>query len=130
MTWTHPDDNKTALNDPTFLHPRIEHTATLTRSGNSIVYIGGLQTNENNQISSASMGEILEYNITNSTWVMHKSPVNSTIPSPRRLHTATLSKIARFFVYQIFVLNFIFKFIIVPNTDLIFIYGGSATGMW
>jgi hypothetical protein len=43
-----------------------------------------------NQLSSASMGEIFEYNIANSTWTMHKTPVNGTIPSPRRLHTATL----------------------------------------
>jgi hypothetical protein len=91
MAWKKPD-NESTLNQLTFLHPRIEHTATLTQSGDSIIYIGGLAVNENGQISSASMGETLVYNITNSTWTMHKSPVNSTIPSPRRLHTATLSK--------------------------------------
>lgn len=104
MAWSLPE-NQTTLSQSSHIRPRLEHTATLSPSGDTMVFIGGLEVNESNQIASASMADILVYNITNTTWTMHKSPANSTIPSPRRLHSATQ----------------------IPNSDLIFVYGGSAT---
>lgn len=91
MTWSFPN-NKTTSSHPSFLQPRLAHTDTLTGSGQSILYIGGLEVDENGKLSPAPMNEILEYNITNSNWTLHKSPVNSTIPASRRLHSATLGK--------------------------------------
>lgn len=92
MAWSFPDSTKTSLH-PSFVHARLAHTATLARSGNSIFYIGGLQADDNDQLTAAPMNEIFEYNIVNNTWLMHTSPVNNTIPSPRRLHSATQSNI-------------------------------------
>lgn len=104
MAWTFPNN---ASSPPSFVRPRLAHTATLTKSGQSIYYIGGIQVSESEGLSAAPMNEILEYHIANNTWIMHKSPTNTTIPSPRRLHSATQ----------------------VPNADLILVYGGSVTGM-
>lgn len=89
MAWTLPDNGTSSSSRPSFVRPRLAHTATLTKSGQSIYYIGGLQVSESEVLSSAPMNEILEYHIANNTWIMHKSPENTTIPSPRRLHTAT-----------------------------------------
>ncbi|KAI8091628.1 hypothetical protein BDF21DRAFT_409805 [Thamnidium elegans] len=100
MAWSFPDSTNTS-----YPRARIAHTATLGNSGQSIFYIGGLEVNDSDMLSSVSMGEILEYHIANNTWITHQSPSNSTIPSPRRLHTATQ----------------------IPNVDLILVYGGSAT---
>ncbi|KAG2205547.1 hypothetical protein INT47_005922 [Mucor saturninus] len=104
LTWSFPDSTNTSL-QPSFVRARIAHTETLGRSGKSIFYIGGLQSDDNDQLIAASMSEILEYNIANNTWFLRKSPVNSTVPSSRRLHSATQ----------------------IPDHDLIFVYGGSAT---
>ncbi|KAI9255862.1 hypothetical protein EDC94DRAFT_617002 [Helicostylum pulchrum] len=100
MAWSFPDSTKTS-----YPRARIAHTATLGRSGQSIFYIGGLEVNDSGMLSSVSMGQIHEYHIANNTWTTHQSPSNSTIPSPRRLHTATQ----------------------IPDVDLILVYGGSAT---
>ncbi|GAA5804213.1 hypothetical protein HPULCUR_009700 [Helicostylum pulchrum] len=86
MAWSFPDSTKTS-----YPRARIAHTATLGRSGQSIFYIGGLEVNDSGMLSSVSMGQIHEYHIANNTWTTHQSPSNSTIPSPRRLHTATQS---------------------------------------
>ncbi|KAG1454177.1 hypothetical protein G6F55_007747 [Rhizopus delemar] len=99
FSWAFPNNNT-----PSFVRPRVEHTATLTHSGNSIYFIGGLEINEDGTIVPAPMNEILEYNVINSTWTLLNTK-NSTVPSSRRLHSATA----------------------VPNTDLILIYGGSST---
>lgn len=90
MAWSLPE-NETTLSQSSHILPRLEHTATLSPSGDTMTFIGGLVVNESNQIVSASMGDTLVYNITNTTWTTHKSPANSTIPSPRRLHSATQS---------------------------------------
>lgn len=90
MAWSLPDSTNASLH-PSFVRARIAHTESLAQSGNSIFYIGGLQADENNQLTAAPMNEILEYNIANNSWVLQKSPVNSTIPSSRRLHSATQS---------------------------------------
>ncbi|KAI9346685.1 hypothetical protein BD770DRAFT_396186 [Pilaira anomala] len=103
MAWSFPDNTKTS-----YPPARLAHTATLDRSGQSIFYIGGLKENDENKLVSVPMNEILEYHIGNNTWTIHHSPSNSTIPSPRRLHTATQ----------------------IPDADLIFVYGGSATGIY
>lgn len=87
MAWSFPDNTKTS-----YPSARLAHTATLDRSGQSIFYIGGLKEDDGNKLVSAPMNEILEYHIGNNTWTTHRSPSNSTIPSPRRLHTATQSK--------------------------------------
>ncbi|KAI8091120.1 uncharacterized protein B0P05DRAFT_504740 [Gilbertella persicaria] len=105
LSWSFPDKNTKTSSNPTFLLPRLAHSATLARSGDSIYYIGGLQLNQDNVLNYAPMNEILQYNITNHTWTLHTSPPNTTIPSPRRLHSATM----------------------IPYTDLILIYGGSVT---
>lgn len=123
MTWSFPDSTNTSL-QPSFVRARIAHTETLGRSGESIFYIGGLQSDDNDQLIAASMSEILEYNIANNTWFLRKSPVNSTVPSSRRLHSATQSSNIIYGI-QAVPLNFLF---IVPDHDLIFVYGGSATG--
>ncbi|CAO3703379.1 unnamed protein product [Rhizopus stolonifer] len=105
LTWTFPNNQTTSTQEiPSFVRPRLEHTSTLTRSGNSIYFIGGLEIAENNTIQPASMSEILEYNVINSTWSLLKTNT-SLVPSTRRLHSATA----------------------IPNTDLILIYGGSET---
>ncbi|KAI8331073.1 hypothetical protein EDC96DRAFT_527656 [Choanephora cucurbitarum] len=101
LTWSLP----TNITKSSSLSPRIAHTATLSKSGDVIYFIGGLQVSNGYQLSYAPMNDILQFNITNQTWSLHHSPGNTTIPSPRRLHSATA----------------------IPDTDLILIYGGSVT---
>ena len=108
LVWSFPDnDTKTSSQQSTTIpNPRLAHTATLSASGQSIYYIGGLQVDDSGAgLSGAPMNQILEYNITSGNWTTHTSPTNTTIPAPRRLHSATL----------------------IPNSDLIFVYGGSVT---
>ncbi|GAN03191.1 hypothetical protein MAM1_0035c02642 [Mucor ambiguus] len=107
LAWSFPDnDTKTSFHHTSAPSPRLAHTATLSASGQSIYYIGGLQVDDSGtSLSGAPMNEILEYNITSGNWTTHTSPANTTIPAPRRLHTATL----------------------IPNSDLLFVYGGSIT---
>ncbi|CAO0793851.1 unnamed protein product [Mucor circinelloides] len=107
LAWSFPDnDTKTSSQHTSIPNPRLAHTATLSASGQSIYYIGGLQVDDSGTgLSGAPMNKILEYNITSGNWTIHTSPTNTTIPAPRRLHTATL----------------------IPNSDLIFVYGGSVT---
>lgn len=95
LVWSFPDnDTKTSSQQSTTIpNPRLAHTATLSASGQSIYYIGGLQVDDSGAgLSGAPMNQILEYNITSGNWTTHTSPTNTTIPAPRRLHSATLSK--------------------------------------
>ncbi|CEP14402.1 hypothetical protein [Parasitella parasitica] len=107
LTWSFPDNATEMSSRQTNIpNPRLEHTATLSNSGQSIYFIGGLQVDDSGtSLSGAPMNTVLEYNITSGEWTTHTSPANTTIPASRRLHSATL----------------------VPNSDLIFVYGGSVT---
>lgn len=126
LAWSFPDnDTKTSSHHTSVPNPRLAHTATLGASGQSIYYIGGLQVDDGGTgLSGAPMNEILEYNITSGNWTTHTSPANTTIPAPRRLHTASLSKC---YTCRLFIRS-ILTHVIVPNSDLIFVYGGSITG--
>lgn len=130
LAWSFPDnDTKTSSQQTTTIpNPRLAHTATLSASGQSIYYIGGLQVDDSGtSLSGAPMNQILEYNITSGNWTTHTSPINTTIPAPRRLHSATLSNYYNS-VFHIFHLLTFVLLCIVPNSDLIFVYGGSVTG--
>ncbi|KAI8967644.1 hypothetical protein BDF20DRAFT_928072 [Mycotypha africana] len=102
LTWSTLAKNTNAT---TAIKPRLAHTATLNeKTDQSIYYIGGLQ-NDGEHLLPSPMNEILEYQIQNDRWITHRSPLNTTVPSSRRLHTATW----------------------VPNSeDLIFVFGGSV----
>ncbi|KAI9277608.1 hypothetical protein BY458DRAFT_504591 [Sporodiniella umbellata] len=92
----------TTVNQTHLPRPRLEHTATLTESG--IYFLGGLEVTESHSVRPAPMSEILKYDVKNATWSLLKTST-LLVPSPRRLHSATA----------------------IPGTDLILVYGGSAT---
>ncbi|KAI8989449.1 hypothetical protein BDB01DRAFT_542227 [Pilobolus umbonatus] len=101
QTWLFPD-----IVVPSFVYPRLEHTATLSSTGNSIFYIGGLFNTAtiNGKIAAFPMNQIHEFNTIQQEWTLHYTQ-SDIIPSSRRLHTATL----------------------LPEKDLILIYGGALT---
>ncbi|KAI8969103.1 hypothetical protein BDF20DRAFT_145003 [Mycotypha africana] len=108
---------------PPGILPRFGHTATLSRDGTYIFYIGGRirtanatdASNKNitNSISRTvrivpyyqlvSMNDILIYNTIKGTWSLQQSPSAATVSS-RYMHTANL----------------------IPGTDKILIYGGAT----